>query len=509
MTYLKRSFYSLLYHKVKVLLIIIIFSVIFIVIVSGFMMYTSSQKVIRNIKNSVGNSVTLKGIDVYDRSAGFTGWTYGIDFKDLDKFVQSEYVAAYNYYDFAFVTFKNIKRYEGNKEKYDKTKVKLKSSSPVMDGSLYGLIDSSYDTAFTVNGYRLVQGRHITSEDSEQNICLISKELAELNHLELGDVIEATNNTRHFTYSLTVAGIFSTPDGEYLTGFGSSPAEIIFMPVSTMKAYLEQNNFKQKGPMNACVYLKNPSCLDAFIQEVKSKLNIQNVLYSHFNNTLQIPEEFVDWAPSDVSEYYSENHWYNLQLDHEWYDMIASPIENVNRITEILIVGIISGAIVILILICILYCKGRNREFGILLAMGEKKSRIIAQMITELFIPVVLAACIGLLGGISYGSSFINRLSNDVYHQKAEELSKENQQVLYRYMQEDLNATDLGWNHDGLTDLLFKSSGRITIQANAEPELDAVTYFNYLLLIFGLVFVIIMIQMVFILRCKPAAILRE
>jgi putative ABC transport system permease protein len=482
----------------------------FTVIVGGIMMYTTSNKAIQGMKQSVAHSITLKPIEVFDRSAGFTGYLYGIEAEDVAKFINSEYVDTYNYYDYASVNYKNIKKYVGNEEEYNKLIEKYGKSSSDSDGTLYGLVESSYDVAFTVNGYKIIEGRPITAEDSEQKICLISEEVAELNKLKLGDIIEAEQVHRHIDYSLTIVGIFSTPEGEYLTGRGYSPAEIIFMPVTTMQVYLDENGYENKirDTHNACVYLKDPSYLDAFTQEVQNKMNIQTVFDSHFgNNIFQKPEKFADWSSSELSNYYSENHWYNLQVDREWYEMIATPIENASCITGILVAGVIAGATVILVLLSVLSLKGRKREFGILLSMGEGKIKVIGQVLVEEFLPIIIAASIGLFCGIAIGSTFMKGLSDDVYNQKAEELYGENEQVLYGYMQEGQNFDDEGWNHSGTVDLIFKLSGRITIQANVEPKINPVTIISYIVITFGLVFVILIIQMISILRLKQAHIL--
>jgi putative ABC transport system permease protein len=408
------------------------------------------------------------------------------------------------------VNFKNIKKYVGDEEEYNDMMENSGKSMFDRDGTLYGMVESAYDVAFTVNGYRLIEGRAITANDSEKKICLISEELAELNHLELGDIIEVEQYRRPIDYSLTIVGIFSTPDGEYLTGRGDSPAEMIFMPVTTMRVYLDENGYgdKIKDSLNVCVYLKDPSYLDDFIKEVQNKMNIRTVFDSHFGNKIvQNPEEFTDLSPSELSKYYSENNWYDLQLDREWYEMIASPIENVNRITGLLLGGIIAGVTVILVLVSVLSLKGRKREFGILLSMGEGKMKVIGQILVEEFIPIIIAASIGLFVGISIGAPFMKGLSDDVFNQKAEELSGENEQVIYGYMQEIQNYGDVGWNHSGSSDLIFKTSNLITILTNVDPEKNLVTSSSYIEITCGLVFIALLIQMISVMRLKPAHIL--
>jgi putative ABC transport system permease protein len=220
-----------------------------------------------------------------------------------------------------------------------------------------------------------------------------------------------------------------------------------------------------------------------------------------------VPEEYADWSAEKLSNYYEDNHWYYLQLDREWYEMIAAPIENVSRITGILMVGIVVGVTVILALLSVLSLKGRKREFGILLSMGESKMKVIGQVLTEEFVPIMIAALIGLFAGILIGAPFIKELSDGVYSQKAEEQSGENELINYGYMQEGQNVLQYDWNHAGSSDLISKTSSRISIQTNVKPEINSFTIISYIVVTFGLVFVVLIIQMISILRLKPAHIL--
>lgn len=484
-----------------------IFSIIFTVIVSGLMLYTSSKKAVENMTRSISNSITLMPIDMIDSTEGIH-INYNIDPEDMESFINSRCVDKYNYYAISSVNFNNIEKYIGDKEKYNKMMEKMKNHTYFYDGTLYSLVESAYDVAFTVNGYQLIEGRPITSKDSGNKVCLISNELANLNHIKLGDIIDVTDVYKPIDYSLTVIGIFSIPIGEYWIGIGSSPAEIIFMPVGTMNNYFNEKNYKNAKIYNACVYLKNLSDQDKFIYEVKSKLNIRNLRESHFDNNIgQIPKEFEGKTIDEVAEYYSENHWYDLQIDREWFDMVAAPIENVSRTAGIIVVGIVGGTTIILVLLAVLSLKGRNKEFGVLLSMGESRLKVIAQVLLEESIIIFISAFIGLVFGITIGSTVLKGFSNDVYEQKAKEILEVNNRLIDSYKEELINFDDHGWNHNGASDLIGKGSSRITLQANVSPKIDLLTIILYMVTTFGIIIFVLLTQMITILRLKPARIL--
>jgi ABC-type antimicrobial peptide transport system permease subunit len=139
--------------------------------------------------------------------------------------------------------------------------------------------------------------------------------------------------------------------------------------------------------------------------------------------------------------------------------------------------------------------------------MGESKMKVIGQVLTEEFVPIMIAALIGLFAGILIGAPFIKELSDGVYNQKAEERLGENELTHYSYMQEGQNVLEYDWNHVGSSDLISKTSSRISIQTNVKPEINPFTIIIYIVVTFGLVFVVLIIQMVSILRLKPAHIL--
>jgi putative ABC transport system permease protein len=482
------------------------------VIIDGLMMYTISSNAVKQLKKSVANSITLKTIEVSDKSDGNKVYFYPADYEDVNTYINSPYVYKYNYYDYTYIIFKNIHKFVGNSDDYNKLQDKIGKSNFDYDGTLYGLVESAYDAAFTVYGYTLLIGREITSKDFNQKVCLISEELAQSNNLNIGDIITGSNYKKPINYSLKIIGIFSTPEGEYLTGKGYSPAEIIFTPVSTMRLYLDESGYgeSEQHIQNVCVYLKNSSNIDAFIREVQSKMNIRSIYKSHFgNNSSKIPEGFENLTSEELCDYYAENNWYDIQVDEEWYEMVASPIEKVSQMTVILVIGIISSAILILVLINIIILKGKNHEIGILLAIGEGKIKIINQILLEEFSIILIAAFIGLFAGISIGVPEIKSLCDDVYNQQAEEISKDNQNILYNYMQEDQNIGDEGWNHSGSVDLISKSSARIAIHSNIEPKLNMSATIKYTVITLSLVFLVIIIQSSFILRLKPAHILTD
>ncbi len=72
---------------------------------------------------------------------------------------------------------------------------------------------------------------------------------------------------------------------------------------------------------------------------------------------------------------YDESPFYTLYLDDEWYETVAKPVESVRNMMGAFLAVVLVGSAVVLGLVVVLSLRGRKREFGILLAMGEQRER--------------------------------------------------------------------------------------------------------------------------------------
>lgn len=95
---------------------------------------------------------------------------------------------------------------------------------------------------------------------------------------------------------------------------------------------------------------------------------------------------------------------YLLTTDNDLYSRITGPIKATQTITLIMVGILLCAGCLILALIIALSLGGRRREFGRLLAVGEKKSRVILQVFVETLITVSIAFCVEI-----FSSGFISQ----------------------------------------------------------------------------------------------------
>ncbi|WP_050615077.1 ABC transporter permease [Bacillus testis] len=210
----------------------------------------------------------------------------GIDLKTANKIASYPQVKHHNYYVMAKAKATNITaqsepgQYAGEK--------RLLSSNQKASGLLKveGVSFSEYMPSFTDQHHSLVKGRHLTEKDSNQEVVLIERRLAEANNLTLGSKLEiesATSNDR--ALSLKVVGIYTTsffrPAKIGLDGSDGNLSNKIIIPYS-YAAYL--NNGHENDKISQAIYtLKDEKEVNEFLKTAEKDLNNSSLTLSKEN----------------------------------------------------------------------------------------------------------------------------------------------------------------------------------------------------------------------------------
>lgn len=213
---------------------------------------------------------------------------------------------------------------------------------------------------------KIVQGGF--PEGGEQ--CIISKDLAEKNGLEVGDALtlEALGDGNMASQEagdiikLIISGIYEDNTQNSMPGSAMmNRRNEIYMNFS---AFIRSEFYaKSNGIATAQFVLRDPADLDSFIKEMRGK---------------------------GLPDYYS------AAVDDAAYIKITKPLEGLKGITATLaIVVTVFGAAVLLIL-SILSMRERKYEVGVLRAIGLKKGRVSIGLLTEIALITVLCLSLSL-----------------------------------------------------------------------------------------------------------------
>ena len=524
MEFIKRACCSIIHRKGQNIVLIIAYTLLFALTLGILLVYLSMSAQVDYLQKSLGCAVTLRS-NVWDISLPGELKYCSIREEDARAFIDSPYVESYNK-----VGFVGYAAYEGglipyvrdaNRSLYE-YQIQNEYFGYPGDCLMIPVTQSEKFEAFTALGFSLVEGRHFTAEDTDAII--ISKKLAELNGLKVGDQMtlssgytaqltfyESENDIQHAT--LTICGLMDVPNAQEM-GYDVSvvmtdPYNVVFSSYEATKVL--SNLYRPEVYLqDVTVYLKSADDMDALIQETQEKLTIERVdgSTSGFGGVagagvdLRSPE-----GEKAVQERYDRftggDCFYTLFLDNEWYDVVAVPMESVRNLLGIFLAVVLVGSAVVLALVVVLSLRGRRQEFGILLAMGEPKRKVTGQIFVEVFTPLLAAAILGAILGTQVLVPLAEDYSSGLLSTQARE-----EQTDLRAGIEDKDFWYYVPEGRFIHEEFSHHSYRTIVVADSVPyEAGPEVYGAYFTLDFGMVVLILLIQMLSVLRVKPARIL--
>ncbi|MCX4775617.1 ABC transporter permease [Streptomyces sp. NBC_01264] len=240
-----------------------------------------------------------------------------------------------------------------------------------------GVRDSDMLLPFSYGSTKIVAGRGITPEDAGGDVAVIEQRLADENHLKVGDTVRVRSaDGARTTTSVTVVGIFQDPtrDPTMWTPPHELPGNTVYVPTATA----------QKFAAGAVT-----------VSEAVFKIG----------------------SPDGARQLHAEAErllgkgGFEFRVNDKAYKDQVLPIQRVGTFAGLIVWVIALAGALILGLIVTLQIRERRTELGVLLAMGEKKWKLIGQHAVEVVavaLPAVaLAALAGSLAGQPAGEAFL------------------------------------------------------------------------------------------------------
>ena len=223
-------------------------------------------------------------------------------------------------------------------------------------------MNTELSVKFLDGTYTLEEGRHIMTEDSFA--VLISKELADKNHLSVGDTITLYSLDTQREDVFEIVGIFSGTEG-------TSKDAMMADGIPANQGYIDMNSY-QKMWNETTLELGS---LDVYVDSAE---NVQDVL-----ETIQNLPEIKDKT-------------FTYSTDTENFDLISNPLSSIQTMVGTAVVVIAVTGAVIIVLLLALWTRGRKKEAGILMAVGRSKLEIVLQFLTENILVAIPAAAASL-----------------------------------------------------------------------------------------------------------------
>lgn len=224
-------------------------------------------------------------------------------------------------------------------------------------------MNTALSVKFLNGTYTLEEGRHIQPDDSYA--ALISKELADKNGLSVGDDITLYSMDTQREDTFEIVGIFSGTEG-------MSKDAMMADGIPANQGYIDMNGYQK---MWNAAKLELGS-LDVYVDSAE---NVQDILKTIQNLPGIKGKTFV------------------YSTDTEKFDLISDPLSSIQTMvdTAVIVIAVTGAAIIVLLLV--LWTRGRKKEAGILMAVGRSKLEIVLQFLTENML-IAIPAAAGSLG---------------------------------------------------------------------------------------------------------------
>ncbi|PEU29344.1 ABC transporter permease [Bacillus wiedmannii] len=396
MNFMKRAILSMKKRIGTSLILMAVFLIVTNLVLSGFTIQNASKKAADAARKKLGADVTLSlDFDKLGQQARETGEMPNppkLKTKETDQLANSKYVKDYNYIANTFGISDGLKLVGASEGEEGKGKVGMaavrggSSSGTEIDMNASFMIEGVRKTAlqesFKNGKSKIIDGKPITEQMKDQNVALMEKRLAELNNLKVGDKVKVQSGDKKETLEIEIIGIYET--NEQAMGQQAppimDPANKLYMPHSTMKKLEVDQGISS---VQVVYFLNDPKYIDALKKEAK-KSNID------FN-------------------------YYKLDAHDSLYKQMIGPIENISSTSQMIIYIVSIAGAIILGLIIMLSIKGRRKEMGILLSIGEKKWKLMAQFVVEVVCVAILAFGLSITTGAKV-SQYIgdNLLSSEI-----------------------------------------------------------------------------------------------
>lgn len=357
MNFLKRAIKYCFRQRLRSLLLLLIFTLLSTTVLIAVSSEKAVQRGTKQMKETVGASVRIE-IDTNDMSNygsaedygnGASGYTYNGDFitqKIVDKAASLKNVIGYN--------AKSSEGFWGIPQSFEPLPGMV--NAPGLATPYQSLLDSSLDTKFLNGTYKLEEGRHIKPND--KYAALISKELADKNNLSVDDKITFQNSIdEDGTSTFTIVGIFSGTEG--LTHSAITPDGI---PANL--GYIDVNSLKEIYDLQGYDYLD---------------------VYTH------TPEEAEELMKTIKNLPEVKGKTFVFDVNTEDFDLVSTPLSSFGSMVDTAVLLITVIGILVIILLLVLWTRGRKKEIGILLAIGRSKGEIAGQLLSENIIIALLA----------------------------------------------------------------------------------------------------------------------
>ena len=371
MNFVKRAYLYTTRKKVRTILLFSIILIMATLLIVCFSINSSSSMADANVRKALkcGFTVNAKTLE------------NGLDESIVNQILNIDGITdSYNLRSYTVSEYRDTN--ENKLKTRDDVGLKVYENAGRVVGDRY----SEKDNYFTEEGFKLINGEHITPD--KKQVALVHEDFANRNNLGIGDYILLNNvEGNEIGVEVQIIGIFTSTrksDTEEYMDTTNLFENIIFTDLNTSsKLIYETDSNSQYGDFE----VDDPGELDNLISEMKK---IEN----------------VNWENCKITK--NDSSFKNTK----------EALAGIQKIVSTAIITIFIISIILIVLILNLWTKHRINEIGILLSVGISKKDIILQQIIEILMVSLPAFAFSLVtSSIAtkiVGSKLISSIANSI-----------------------------------------------------------------------------------------------
>ncbi|MBD8067701.1 ABC transporter permease [Bacillus sp. PS06] len=410
MNFIKRALLSVSARKGKTILQIFIFTVICVLVLSGITIHSAAETSSELARLKLGGEVTLqinmeKVREQQQAQGARTRFqSVPIEKEMAEELLSYSQVKAYNFFSSTNALATDFDPIENETSEASTEEASNETNGPGgnrmpggfnADVSIQGVAFTDSVDDFLNETSLLIEGRHLTEDDANQNVTLIERSLATENELAIGDIITVTSpNDEAISTELEIVGIYETTSTGLDIGVNLSfmnPYNLLYVPYTT-SALLKGEDYN--GMIDSAIYYMNdPAEIEQFVTQAETESSID------FNTFM-------------------------LDTNDALYQQMVGPIKNVASFSKNVVYLVSIAGAIILGLIVMMSIRERKYEMGVLLAIGENRWKLMGQFITEIIFVAVIALGISSISGNLVASKISDQLLNQELTQLQENVNE-------------------------------------------------------------------------------------
>ena len=279
--------------------------------------------------------------------------------------------------------------------------------------TVYASSNTELFSYFRTGAFTLIEGRHVTSQDSHKVI--ISDRFAEVNNLELGD-----------TFTLQMQAGFER------VAVGECKVEIV--------GIFQVNGYQ---PINELVFESHITYnwiftdIETFadLQSISDQYSYLDYKWPLYYDNVTFFVEDADQLEEIIAEVQAldvmDSLYFTVVRDDTMYKSTVEPLSSIKMMVLIAVAAIAIGCLIVLCIVFTMWIRSRRREIAIYLSLGIRKAEILGQFIIEAAVVAVAASVVAFAVCQPIADTIGNNMLSSAVAEAAPEEKEYSQEELY------------------------------------------------------------------------------